>query len=55
MSVCCVSLLQVLSDSLDKSASESISMVDEELGSSSFGPSLEHWAHLQIRKEWGIE
>lgn len=41
MSVCCLSLLQVLSDSLDKSANESISTVDEELGSSSFGPSLE--------------
>lgn len=55
MSVCCLSLLRVLSDSLDKSANGSISMVDEEVVSSSFGPSLEHWAYLQIRKEWGIE
>lgn len=46
MSVCCLSLFQVLNDSLDKSVNESISMVDEELGSSSFGPSLEHWVHL---------
>lgn len=46
MSVYCLSLLQVLSDYLDKSANGSISTVDEELGSSSFGPSLEHWMHL---------